>query len=252
MTFPPDSLAYKMIELPGVGALRAFDFMTSVSTDNRDVLNADSIEFCNLLKKNWGVFRDEYLQLLDQKKLYNVKDFYKVRYDVKHDENWQMFPLLLFNYRFIENTAKCIGSFELIKQIPGCTTAMFSVLGPGKHVPPHRGIYKGTYRCLLGLIVPDEEKCWIKINGKKMPFREGECMVFDETFEHEAANESDLPRIVLYLDIYRKLPFPVNMLNDMLFYSLRKSPFIQNVLNEYRKLDSATFENFIPKAALLR
>lgn len=252
MPLSPGSLPYKVIKLTGTAVLRGFDFLAARTTANKAVLDSSALEFCNTLKKNWMIFRDEYLSVQKHVTLQNVKDFYKVEYDLKPDENWKSFPLLLFNYRFVENSEQCPKTFEIIREIPGCTSAMFSVLGPGKHIPPHRGIYKGLYRVLLGLMVSDSGKCWIKINGKEVPFREGKCIVFDETAEHEVFNGTDEPRVVLYLDIYRRLPFPINKLNDLVFSLLRNSPFIKNIISNYQKLDAVTYQEFIPRAPAVR
>ncbi len=248
----PDSLAYRLIQYPGIGALRFFDFLTSAVTNDNPIRDTNSIEFCSALEANWKIFRQEYDMLLSVKELKNVRDFYKVQTDLKQDDNWKAFPLVLFNYRFKENSQLCLNTYEFISGIPGCTSAMFSTLGPWKHVPAHRGIYKGLLRCLLGLSVPVGDECWIKINGKKIPFEEGKCIVFDETAEHEVFNGNNRPRVVLYLDIYRRLPFPVNKLNDLIFHALRRSPFVTNILSEYCKFDPMTFEESTPKVPVVR
>lgn len=127
---------------------------------------------------------------------------------------------------------------------------MFSVLGPGKYIPPHKGIYKGIYRCLF-VLQTQENAAWILINKKKIYFKNGESVIFDETFEHEVKNESNAPRVALYLDIYRKLPFPLNVLNRLMYFLIRKSPFVKNILKEYKKLEKTTIEDYIPAKAEL-
>lgn len=238
-----NTLTYRVVELIGVSVLRFFDFLVSTFSDDSAILEPKEFPFISDLSDHLEEIREEWLRLNRSNEVYNVKDFYKVRSDVGHDDNWKMFPLLLFNYRFLENSAKCPRTQAVVDRIPNCTTAMFSVLGPGKKVPPHRGIYKGTYRCLFSIIVPDEKLCWLKVEEKILGYKEGEAIVFDETFLHEAANETDQPRVVLYLDLYREFPFPLNILNRFIFAALRRSPFIQNVLNEYRSLDAVTISD---------
>ena len=45
---------------------------------------------------------------------------------------------------------------------------MFSILAPGKHIPPHDGPYKGVLRYHLGLVVPDApvERLGIRVGGR--------------------------------------------------------------------------------------
>ena len=52
----------------------------------------------------------------------------------------------------------------------------------------------------LPLIVP--RNCALKVGGKEHTWVEGEVVVFDDTFEHEAWNRSDQTRVVLIFDIW--------------------------------------------------
>ena len=71
-------------------------------------------------------------------------------------------------------------------------TAFFSILAPGKHLPPHRGPYKGVMRYHLGLLIPEPaEQCGIRVDTETRHWAEGESMIFDDTFEHEAWNDTD-------------------------------------------------------------
>ena len=76
----------------------------------------------------------------------------------------------------------------------------FSVLTPGTHILPHRGVTNTRLVTHLPLIVPDN--CAIKVGGEERVWREGECFTFDDTFEHEAWNRGDSTRIVLLLDVW--------------------------------------------------
>jgi aspartate beta-hydroxylase len=48
------------------------------------------------------------------------------------------------------------------------------------------------------LIVPDD--CAIRVGGEEHAWKEGQCVTFDDTFEHEAWNRSDQTRVVLIMD----------------------------------------------------
>ena len=61
-------------------------------------------------------------------------------------------------------------------------------------------------------------------------------MVFDDTHEHEAWNNSDKTRVVLFVDFIRDLPFPLSLLNKAMVKLISVSPFVQNAmsnLNEF-------------------
>jgi hypothetical protein len=54
-------------------------------------------------------------------------------------------------------------SFQRRTELSG---GLNGALQPGKHLPPHRGPYKGLLRVHLAIDVPvDAEACWIEIDG---------------------------------------------------------------------------------------
>ena len=87
---------------------------------------------------------------------------------------------------------RCPETTRLVESVPGMETAMFSILSPGKHIPPHHGPYKGVLRYHLGLLVPEpEDQLGISVGGQVAHWSEGESLVFDDTFEHSAWNDTD-------------------------------------------------------------
>jgi aspartyl/asparaginyl beta-hydroxylase (cupin superfamily) len=78
--------------------------------------------------------------------------------------------------------------------------AMFSILKPRTHIPPHTGVANTRLVLHLPLIVP--QGCGFRVGGETRPWREGEAFVFDDTIEHEAWNDSDRPRAVLICDVW--------------------------------------------------
>lgn len=86
-------------------------------------------------------------------------------------------------------------------ELPGrAPTAFFSVLRPHSRIPPHTGVSNTRAIVHLPLIVP--EGCGFRVGGETRQWREGEAFVFDDTIEHEAWNDSDLPRAVLIFDVW--------------------------------------------------
>jgi tetratricopeptide (TPR) repeat protein len=78
--------------------------------------------------------------------------------------------------------------------------AMFSLLAPGAHIPPHSGVANTRLVCHLGLIVPPG--CWFRVGAERREWEVGKAWVFDDTIEHEAANPSDALRVVLIVDTW--------------------------------------------------
>ena len=50
--------------------------------------------------------------------------------------------------------------------------------------------------------MPEEGKCSITVNGETTYLQEGKCILFDDSFLHEASNNCDKPRVVLIVDIW--------------------------------------------------
>jgi aspartyl/asparaginyl beta-hydroxylase (cupin superfamily) len=104
------------------------------------------------------------------------------------------------------NCLRCPATAAVLRAIPGVITGFFSILGPGKRLPPHYGPYRGVLRHHLALIVPEPlEKCGIRVDDQTRHWTEGQSLVFDDTYEHEAWNDTDGERVVLFLDIKRPL-----------------------------------------------
>jgi hypothetical protein len=80
-------------------------------------------------------------------------------------------------------------------------TAMFSKLRGGATIAAHTGMFNTRLTCHLPLIVPPN--CWFRVGNEVREWREGELMVFDDSMEHEAHNESGADRVVLIFDIWR-------------------------------------------------
>ncbi len=78
--------------------------------------------------------------------------------------------------------------------------AMFSILQPKTRIPPHTGVSNFRLVVHLPLIVPPN--CWFRVGGETREWRVGEAWVFDDTIEHEAANDSDQVRTILICDIW--------------------------------------------------
>lgn len=79
--------------------------------------------------------------------------------------------------------------------------AGFSRLAPRTHIEPHVGWAASVYRLHLGLVVPP--KCQLRVADQTKTWQEGRCLVFDDTVEHKAWNDSDSARGVLLLDFLR-------------------------------------------------
>ncbi|RMF24840.1 MAG: aspartyl/asparaginyl beta-hydroxylase domain-containing protein, partial [Cyanobacteria bacterium J083] len=199
---------------------------------------ANKFSWTKDLEANWYVIRQELDTILRYtEQLPNFQDISPDQgYSIAQDNLWKTYFLYGYGVKLQENCQRCPMTAKIIEQIPGMKTAFFSILLPGKHIPEHRGPYKGVIRCLLGLKVPQApEKCAIRVGDETRHWQEGKVMLFDDSFPHEAWNYSSEIRVVLFLDIVRPMAFPLSWLNLFLLKLIAMSPFIQDAKQNQKK-----------------
>ena len=188
------------------------------------------------LEANWTEIRAELDVLMTQ--LDHVPDFQQLsptQYKLTDDDRWKVYVLYFYSHKAPRNCARCPRTTELVERIPGMTTAFFSILGPHKHLPEHRGPYAGVLRYHLGLLVPEPvASSRLKVAGEIQHWREGRSVVFDDSQPHEVWNESDLTRVVLFVDFIRPLPVLVAACNRLALRLMDGSPIVRDVVqSEY-------------------
>ncbi len=182
------------------------------------------------LEENWRVIRGELDAVLERREdLPNFQDISTDQLELTTDDNWKTYFFFGYGFKSAANCARCPRTTALLERIPGMKTAMFSVLSPGKHIPAHRGPYKGVLRYHLGLKIPEPRAgCRIRVGDEVRHWEEGRSLVFDDTFEHEAWNDTDGVRVVLFVDVVRPLRFPASAFNAAVLKAIGVSPFIQD------------------------
>ncbi len=187
-------------------------------------------------ERSWPIIRRELDTVLQRRD--ELPAFHEISRDQARisDSRWKTFFLYAYGFKARGNCARCPETTRIVESIPGMKTAFFSILGPGKHIPAHRGPYKGVVRCHLGLLVPEpRERCRIRVGETLASWREGEVMLFDDTYDHEVWNETDGVRVVLFLDVVRPLRFPANLLNAVVLRLIAASPYVQDGVENYKR-----------------
>ena len=211
-------------------------------------------DWASTLEQNWRKIREELnvvLQYTDE-----LPRFQDISPDqgnsISKDNLWKTFFLYGYGAKMEQNCGYCPATTQIIEQIPGLKTAFFSILLPGKHIPEHRGPYKGVLRCHLALKVPQAaDKCGIRVDNEVRHWTEGKTLVFDDSYPHEAWNDTDETRVVLFLDIVRPISFPVSLLNQLLITLIRWSPFIRDAEKNQQKWDRRIAKVFKRSSARL-
>lgn len=100
-------------------------------------------------------------------------------------------------------TTRALQAVEMASIGGLCPNAMFSALAPHTHIPPHHGETNARVIVHLPLVVP--QHCRYRVGFEQREWKVGEVLIFDDTIEHEARNDSDELRVVLIFDVWNPL-----------------------------------------------
>jgi beta-hydroxylase len=157
------------------------------------------------LKDNWQTIRGEALQLFDEGRIRAASTYNDLGFNSFFKTGWKRFYVKWYDEPLPSAQALCPKTVELVQSIPAVNAAMFALLPPGSKLGAHRDPFAGSLRYHLGLVTPNADTCRIIVDGEPYAWRDGEPVMFDETFIHTAENKSDVTRIILFCDIERPL-----------------------------------------------
>ncbi|MEW1775030.1 aspartyl/asparaginyl beta-hydroxylase domain-containing protein [Streptomyces sp. NPDC086777] len=193
-------------------------------------ITGEKFPWAPLIEARWEEIRSELDTVLTYRNdLPNFQEISREQRALTQDDQWKTFIFHGYGFSSADNLGRCPKTAEALARIPGLTTAFFSVFGPGKRVPVHRGPYNGVLRYHLALKIPEPaDACGIEVGGETRHWREGGGMFFDDTYPHAAWNETGEDRVVLFLDIVRPVRFPYNIANRIVLWTISRSPFIKS------------------------
>ncbi len=125
---------------------------------------------------------------------------------LNHSRRWGVYFLWREGAAFQEHVARCPRTVAALEAWPrydvprSGPTAMFSILDAKTRIPAHMGVSNTRLVVHLPLIVPPG--CGFRVGAERREWHPGKALVFDDTIEHEAWNDSEVPRAVLILDIW--------------------------------------------------
>ncbi|MFD6163273.1 aspartyl/asparaginyl beta-hydroxylase domain-containing protein [Nocardia sp. NPDC060256] len=137
---------------------------------------------------------------------------------------WDVIFLYARGVRRQDNCAKLPATMRVLDQLPIVDTfeglTYCSRLAPGTRIGGHRGPTNLRLRCHLPLRVPAGD-CAIEVGGTTRRWAEGRCLLFDDSFEHQAWNYGDGDRIVLVVDVWHPdlTPLEIRVLRELQRYA---------------------------------
>ncbi|MBY6063606.1 aspartyl/asparaginyl beta-hydroxylase domain-containing protein [Pseudidiomarina sediminum] len=121
--------------------------------------------------------------------------------------DWDAYFFYRHGERFEDHLTTCPYTASALERLPLCRIpkhspeVCFSILRPGAHILPHRGVTNLRSVLHLGLSIPTG--CALNLpNIMEITWQDNRAFAFDDTYLHEAWNRSDSTRIVLLADIW--------------------------------------------------
>jgi len=197
---------------------------------DRTFWEVEEFPWARTVEAEWHLIRTELEAVLqDHDALPNFQEISTDQVALTNDDQWKAFFIYGFGFKAEANAERCPETTRIVEAIPGMKTAFFSILSPHKHIPAHRGPYKGVMRYHLGLRIPDpREGCRIRVGEDIRHWDDGQSLIFDDTYDHEAWNDTDGVRVVLFVDFVRPLRQPAKAFNSAVLKAIAWSPFVQD------------------------
>ncbi len=171
----------------------------------KPILDPRTLPELDVLRANWQVMRDEALSLFDDGRIRAATGHNDLGFNSFFKNGWKRFYVKWYGAPLPSAQAACPKTVALVESLPSVNAAMFALLPPGAKLNRHRDPFAGSLRYHLGLVTPNSDACRIWVDGEPYAWKDGEDLLFDETFIHSAENATDKTRIILFCDVERPL-----------------------------------------------
>ena len=180
--------------MPGLGPTEPF----------RDT---SQLELCRLMSENCETIKAEYDALI--KDIENGgKDRFQSVTSMNYESGWKTLVLFYnghripdFPYHLCPLTTKILETVPLAGRIAG-----FNRQQPRSGIPLHTDGNNMWLTCQMGIYVPEGQAAYIRVGPETRRWKEGECLLYDTTYEHETFNEHESQeRVVLHVDFFNVL-----------------------------------------------
>ncbi|HDZ9832816.1 TPA: lipid A hydroxylase LpxO [Yersinia enterocolitica] len=170
-------------------------------------LKQDLFPELGVLRDNWLKIREEGKALMEVQQIKASDKYNDAGFNSFFKTGWKRFYLKWYEDSHPSAMTLCPHTTTLLKGLPSVKAAMCAELPDGSRLPRHRDPYAGSLRYHLGLITPNDDRCFIDVDGTTYSWRDGEGVLFDETYIHYAENQSGQDRLILFCDIERPMRY---------------------------------------------
>jgi len=208
------------------------------------------------IQRNWTTIRDEALALQQARMLEQTADpdssaYYDIGFRTFYKYGWRKFYLKWYGTTHNSAQQHCPETLRILREVPQIKGAMFSVLPVGGKLTPHSDPSACSLRYHLGLATPNDDRCWIVVDGQDYSWRDGADLLFDETYQHEAHNQADGDRLILMCDVDRPTYPPGNLVNAA-YRGLMRLTVVPNTSDDRRGLANNLYAGIAPTVTRIR
>jgi beta-hydroxylase len=228
-------------------------YMTTRSRGSKAVLDPTEFPELDPLRRNWQTLRDEGMELVrqnyfDATKRPGTGGYYDVGFRTFFKYGWSRFYINWYGYTHHSARRLCPKTVEILKQAPGIQGAMFAFLPKGAELTRHADPIAISLRYHLGLATPNSDACFINVDGSKQSWRDGEVIMFDETYLHYVRNDTDSDRLILMCDVKRPLN-PLGVVFNFFYQAVTRVSVVPNTPEDHRGLANRIFAGLAPVLA---
>lgn len=159
------------------------------------------------LKREWRTIQAEAAALYAMQRIRPSDKYDDIGFNSFFRRGWKRFYLKWYGQPHPSAAALCPRTVALLQAIPSVKAAMFALLPAGGTLGLHRDPLAVSFRYHLGLVTPNDARCAIVVDGEPYAWHDGEDVIFDETYLHDAANRTAQDRIILFCDVERPLKY---------------------------------------------
>lgn len=225
-------------------------YMATRRFARRPVVDGAYLDGLSILRAHWPRIREEALALcasgaLDATSRPGSAGYHDLGFRTFYKRGWKKFYLSWYGTPHRSAQRLCPETLWLLAQVPGIRAAMFSVLPPGAELTLHSDPLACSFRYHLGLATPNDDACFIDVDGQALSWRDGRDFVFDETYPHYARNGTDRLRLILMCDVERPMN-PLGRAFNRVYAQLARALAVPNTGEDRRGFLTGVFAAIAP------
>ncbi|MCB9073612.1 MAG: aspartyl/asparaginyl beta-hydroxylase domain-containing protein [Bdellovibrionaceae bacterium] len=235
---------------PIFSPLNCLLYMFTEKRASKPIMDVRQFPELKNIQDNWQTIKKEVMNLhekgyFEMTKKPDAGSYYDLGFRTFYKYGWSKFYLKWYGYTHTSAQTLCPETVKILKTASLVNGAMFSILPPGSQLTRHLDPVACSLRYHLGLSTPNDDKCYIDVDTETYSWRDGDALLFDETYLHFVRNDSDKYRLILMCDVERPMSFPGKFVN-FIYKGLMRFTVVPNTEVDKRGLVNTIFSSLSP------